>query len=58
MSDPCIPGPAPRHPPLSTPERVVESRELLGECGQLVIRHGGRLYKLKRTRLGKLILTA
>ena len=58
MSAPCTPGPAPRQTPLSTPERFVESRELLGESGQVVIRHGGRLYKLRRTRLGNLILTA
>jgi hemin uptake protein HemP len=39
-------------------ERIVESRELLGGQGEVLIRHEGRLYRLRRTRLGKLILTA
>jgi hemin uptake protein HemP len=38
--------------------RTVESRELLGEATEVVIRHEGRLYRLRRTRAGKLILTA
>jgi hemin uptake protein HemP len=38
--------------------RIVESRDLLGGGHLVVIRHEGRLYHLRRTRLGKLILTA
>ena len=37
---------------------VIESRELLGAAEELLIRHEGRLYRLRRPRLGKLILTA
>ena len=40
------------------PARVLESGELLGRGGEVLIRHEGRLYRLRRTRLGKLILTA
>jgi hemin uptake protein HemP len=39
-------------------QRVVESRDILGGNAEVVIRHEGRLYRLRRTRLGKLILTA
>jgi hemin uptake protein HemP len=39
-------------------EREIDSRELLGATGEVAIRHEGRLYRLRRTRLGKLILTA
>jgi hemin uptake protein HemP len=42
----------PAKPPL------VRSSELLGSAGELLIEHEGRLYRLRRTRLGKLILTA
>jgi hemin uptake protein HemP len=38
--------------------RVLESSELLGAQGEVLIRHEGRMYRLRRTRLGKLILTA
>jgi hemin uptake protein HemP len=54
----------PRKPSAETPpgsagrERIVESRDLLGGQGEVLIRHEGRLYRLRRTRLGKLILTA
>ncbi len=40
------------------PPRTLESHELLGEVGEVLIRHDGRIYRLRRTRLGKLILTA
>jgi hemin uptake protein HemP len=36
----------------------LESKDLLGGKSEIVIRHEGRLYRLRRTRLGKLILTA
>lgn len=38
--------------------REVESRELLGPQGQLVIQHDNRRYVLRITKSGKLILTA
>jgi hemin uptake protein HemP len=38
--------------------RVVESGDLLAEGNEVLIRHDGRIYRLRRTRLGKLILTA
>jgi len=46
---PGIPAPEPA---------VLESRHLLGEGAEVLIRHEGRIYRLRRTRLGKLILTA
>jgi hemin uptake protein HemP len=39
-------------------ESVLDSRALLGREGEVTIRHEGRLYRLRRTRSGKLILTA
>lgn len=45
-------------PPPPAQERIVDSRELLGPRDDVLIRHEGRLYRLKRTRQGKLILTA
>lgn len=35
----------------------VESDALLGSRGELKITHNGEIYSLRRTRLGKLILT-
>lgn len=49
-------GDAPKRP--DVPERVLESRDLLAGTQQVLIRHDGRLYRLQRTRSGKLILTA
>ncbi|EWH01806.1 hemin uptake protein HemP [Halomonas sp. BC04] len=37
--------------------REINSRDLLGPNDELVIHHQGRRYTLRRTRLGKLILT-
>ena len=48
--------PAPAQPPADEP--ILESRELLGPREEVLIRHEGRIYRLKRTRQGKLILTA
>jgi hemin uptake protein HemP len=42
----------------TVPETILDSEELLGKRQQVLIRHEGRLYRLRRTRLGKLILTA
>jgi hemin uptake protein HemP len=47
-------GPA----PAGAATAPVESHELLGARGELLILHEGRVYRLARTRLGKLILTA
>jgi len=44
-------------PGLAAP-RTLDSADLLGEQGEVLIRHEGRIYRLRRTRLGKLILTA
>lgn len=53
---PIDPGsPQPRRP---WPKRVVHSSSLLGPNDEVVIRHNGRDYRLRRTRLDKLILTA
>ena len=38
--------------------KVLESNDLLQGQAEVVIRHEGRFYRLRRTRLGKLILTA
>ncbi|PMR74348.1 hemin uptake protein HemP [Billgrantia endophytica] len=38
-------------------DREVDSRSLLGPDDKLIIHHEGRRYVLRRTRLGKLILT-
>lgn len=37
--------------------RVLNSADLLGPDGRLVIEHEGQLYSLQRTKAGKLILT-
>lgn len=49
-------APVPREAGASA--RIVDSAELLGKEGEVLIRHDGRIYHLRRTRLGKLILTA
>lgn len=46
----------PSSPPLEP--RRIPSELLLGCAGQAVIVHNGREYRLRRTRNGKLILTA
>lgn len=35
----------------------LDSATLLGQHGELLIRHHGEVYRLRRTRQGKLILT-
>lgn len=37
--------------------RRIASRDLLGEAAEIEIDHDGQLYRLRRTSLGKLILT-
>jgi hemin uptake protein HemP len=38
--------------------RVLESEAILAGHAEVAIRHKGRTYRLRATRLGKLILTA
>ena len=54
-----------RKPPAALPSpdslrnlKEIDSGQLLGPSGEVTIRHDGRLYRLRRTRHGKLILTA
>jgi hemin uptake protein HemP len=49
-------GSAPTDPADHAP-RVLESQALFGAEEAVYIRHDGALYRLQRTRLGKLILT-
>lgn len=44
-------------PPPSPAPGVLESRALLGEAREVIIRHGSETYRLKLTLHGKLILT-
>lgn len=37
--------------------RVFESKELFGDARQIEITHGQRVYRLMKTKFGKLILT-
>ena len=54
-------GPVISHPSASAQPRVrlrrIESRELLGPGGQIIIDHGGEDYRLRITSNGKLLLT-
>ena len=56
---PTSPAPSPAPGPLDSPSTpVVESTSLLKGRPEVVILHNGREYRLRHTRLGKLILTA
>ena len=48
-----------QEPPLApgAPRRRWSSQALLGEAREVEIEHGGQLYRLRLTSLGKLILT-
>ena len=46
-----------RETPLREALSTVSSESLLGARGELKIQHNGEQYSLRRTRLGKLILT-
>jgi hemin uptake protein HemP len=48
-----LPKPAPPPPPL----RRIDSHALLGAAQEVEIQHFGQIYRLRRTTLGKLILT-
>jgi hemin uptake protein HemP len=59
MTDQCKPVPPPKGAsPLTAGKKIVDSAALLDAGGELFIRHGGRIYRLRMTRFGKLILTA
>ena len=45
-------------PHATSKPRVVESSDLFHGTREIVIRHAGREYRLRRTRFDKLILTA
>jgi hemin uptake protein HemP len=49
------PRPAPERPP-AAPAPTYDSAELFNGRREVLIRHGGALYRLKITRQGKLIL--
>jgi hemin uptake protein HemP len=52
------PAGKPTAPETSRPApRTLESAEILKGEAEVAIRHNGRLYRLSRTRSGKLILT-
>ena len=55
-ASPSPSGSAPTDPADHAP-RVLESQTLFGAEEAVYIRHDGALYRLQRTRLGKLILT-
>lgn len=48
---------APSDAQAATPVRRIHSRELLGAAAEIEIEHAGQIYRLRRTSLGKLILT-
>lgn len=41
----------------AAPVRRIHSRDLLGAAAEIEIEHAGQIYRLRRTSLGKLILT-
>ena len=50
--------PPPKHAPEASEEepRVIDSRDILGDQVEIMIRHGEETYRLRVTRNGKLIL--
>ena len=62
MSDTKVPGDPERGKALQGPDpkgpAVMESEALFRGRSEIVIRHAGREYRLRRTRFDKLILTA
>ena len=48
---------APAEARAASPVRRIHSRELLGAAAEIEIEHAGQVYRLRRTSLGKLILT-
>jgi hemin uptake protein HemP len=45
-------------PPAAAKPLRIRSEDLLGPRQEVIILHGGREYRLRRTQTGKLILTA
>ena len=43
-------------PPAPSPHRILNSRDLLGDQQEVLIQNGEEIYRLRRTRAGKLIL--
>jgi hemin uptake protein HemP len=43
-------------PPASPTRRILNSRDLLGDDQEVLIQNGDEIYRLRRTRAGKLIL--
>lgn len=50
--------PAPMPSSVATPPRKISSHDLFSGSREIVIEHGGRLYRMRITQNGKLILTA
>jgi hemin uptake protein HemP len=46
-----------QRPPVRSTREWWDSQRLLGERGEIKIRHRGEIYSLRLTRTGKLILT-
>jgi len=55
---PRPPDSAKTQEPPSPPPRRIASSELFSGAREIVIEHGGRLYRMRITQNGKLILTA
>lgn len=51
------PLPEPPLEPITAIVRRIDSRELLGAASEIEIAHRSQTYRLRRTSLGKLILT-
>lgn len=59
MTEPLPPEPSPDSLPKTTappPSSVIRSEALLGGQKEILIEHGGEMYRLRLTRNGKLIL--
>lgn len=57
---PAVPGASPREAapsPAAAPPQRIASERLFGGASELLIEHRGAVYRLRRTALGKLILT-
>ena len=48
---------SPGSAPMTKQRRIVTSTELLGNCKELIIQHGGEEYRLMITKQSKMILT-
>lgn len=57
LKKPVIAHRPPARTPAADGDGCISSDALLGEKSELKIRHNGETYSLRKTRLGKLILT-